>query len=54
MRDKVSHDYFGVNCRIVWGVVQKELPKLRVAIAALLEQLMSSIVTAKLGPRSHQ
>jgi uncharacterized protein with HEPN domain len=39
MRDKVSHDYFGVNLEIVWGVVQKELPKLRVAIAALLEQL---------------
>jgi len=31
MRDKVSHDYFGVNLEIVWGVVQKELPKLRVA-----------------------
>ena len=39
MRDKVSHDYFGVNLEIVWGVVQKELPKLRAAIAALLEQL---------------
>ncbi len=39
MRDKVSHDYFGVNLEIVWGVVQKELPKLRVAVSALLEQL---------------
>ena len=39
MRDKVSHDYFGVNLEIVWGVVQKELPKLRAAIATLLDQL---------------
>lgn len=39
MLDKVSHDYFGVNLEIVWGVVQKELPKLRVAVSALLEQL---------------
>ena len=38
MRDKVIHDYFGVNLEIVWAVVQKELPKLRVAIAAILEQ----------------
>jgi uncharacterized protein with HEPN domain len=35
MRDKVIHDYFGVNLEIVWAVVQKELPKLRVAIASL-------------------
>jgi uncharacterized protein with HEPN domain len=35
MRDKVSHDYFGVNLEIVWGVVQKELPKLRVAIGPM-------------------
>ena len=39
MRDKVSHDYFGVNLEIVWGVVQKELPRLRVTVAALVEQL---------------
>jgi hypothetical protein len=31
MRDKVIHDYFGVNLEIVWVVVQKELPKLNVA-----------------------
>jgi uncharacterized protein with HEPN domain len=36
MRDRVIHDYFGVNLEIVWAVVQKELPKLRAAIASLL------------------
>jgi uncharacterized protein with HEPN domain len=35
--DKVIHDYFGVNLEIVWTVVQKELPKLSVAVHALLE-----------------
>lgn len=39
MRDKVIHDYFGVNLEIVWAVVQTELPKLRVAVAAILKQL---------------
>jgi uncharacterized protein with HEPN domain len=32
MRDKVIHDYFGVNFEIVWAVVQKDLPKLSVAV----------------------
>ena len=36
MRDKVIHDYFGVNLEIVWAVVQKELPKLSTAVEALL------------------
>ena len=37
MRDKVIHDYFGVNLEIVWAVVQRELPKLTVAVEALLK-----------------
>lgn len=37
MRDKVIHDYFGVNLEIVWAVVQKELPRLRLAVEALLK-----------------
>ena len=28
MRDKVIHDYFGVNLEIIWAIVEKELPKL--------------------------
>ena len=36
MRDKVIHDYFGVNLEIVWAVVQKDLPTLRLAVEALL------------------
>ena len=29
MRDKVIHDYFGVNLEIIWAVIEKELPKLQ-------------------------
>ena len=36
MSDKVIHDDFGVNLEIVWAAVQKELPKLRVAVEGLL------------------
>ena len=36
MRDKVIHEYFGVNLEIVWAVVQQELPRLKVAVEALL------------------
>lgn len=36
LRDKVIHDYFGVNLEIVWGVVEKELPKLGDAVGRLL------------------
>ena len=36
MRDKVIHDYFGVNLEIVWAVIVNELPKLREAVVALL------------------
>jgi uncharacterized protein with HEPN domain len=40
MRDKVIHDYFGVNLEIVWAAVQKELPKLRVAVEGPSERLL--------------
>ena len=36
MRDRLTHDYFGVDLTLVWAVVEQELPKLRTAIEALL------------------
>jgi hypothetical protein len=29
MRDKLTHDYFGVDLSLVWDVVERELPVLR-------------------------
>ncbi len=39
MRDKLVHDYFGVDLDLVWDVVASELPGARRRIAALLEEL---------------
>lgn len=39
MRDKVIHDYFGVNLEIVWAVVANELPNLSSAVSALLNEI---------------
>ena len=38
LRDKVIHDYFGVDLDIVWAVVEKDLPILRRAIDRLLSE----------------
>ena len=38
MRDKLIHDYFGINIDIVWDVVQIEIPKLEKQIVEILEQ----------------
>jgi uncharacterized protein with HEPN domain len=37
MRDKVIHDYFGINLDIIWGVVEKNLPALGRAVQELLD-----------------
>jgi uncharacterized protein with HEPN domain len=39
MRDKLVHDYFGVDLDLVWDVVASELPRARERIVALLEEL---------------
>ncbi len=37
MRDRLIHDYFGVDFELVWDVVEKRIPKLRSQIAGILE-----------------
>ena len=39
MRDKLIHDYFGVNLQLVWEVVERDLPVLKQKIGRLLEAL---------------
>lgn len=36
MRDVLIHDYFGVDTKIVWNVVENELPKIKDYIKRLL------------------
>ena len=33
MRDRLIHDYFGVDYELVWDVVQNRIPELRDQIA---------------------
>lgn len=37
MRDKLIHDYFGVDLEVVLKTVREDLPPLIVAVQALLE-----------------
>ena len=36
MRDRLVHDYFGVDLDIVWDVLQTKVPRLRAEIARML------------------
>jgi uncharacterized protein with HEPN domain len=41
MRDKLVHDYFGVDLDLVWDVVATELPAARTRVVALLREVES-------------
>ena len=40
MRNKVIHEYFGVNLKIVWKTIKGRLPELKIKI----EEILKSIV----------
>lgn len=42
MRDKITHFYFGIDYKIVWTVVKKELPAIEPAITKILSDLKVS------------
>lgn len=46
MRDRLTHDYFGVDLSLVWRVVERDLTPLKDAIAALLSTASDSDDTA--------
>ena len=37
MRDRLIHDYFGVDFELVWDVVHSRIPELRAQILTILE-----------------
>jgi len=41
LRDKIIHQYFGVNWDIVWDVIQTKLPGLKAKLETLLRQCAS-------------
>ena len=42
MRDKMIHEYFGIDLDLVWDVVEKELPTLQKKIEKLLNEIKPS------------
>jgi uncharacterized protein with HEPN domain len=52
MRDKLIHEYFGVDLALVWDVVEQELPGLRLQLEKLHERLLANDATAGDGPTS--
>lgn len=38
MRDRLIHEYFGVNYHIVWDVVENKIPLLKIQIEEILNQ----------------
>ena len=39
MRDKLSHEYFGIRYDIVWKVVKKRLPETKPRIERILKDM---------------
>ncbi len=42
MRDKLIHEYFGVDYRIVWRTVKEEIPSLKNEISKILDIKITS------------
>ena len=40
MRNKLIHEYFGVDLNVVWSVVENDLPVLKKAMSELLKSLV--------------
>ncbi len=38
MRDKLIHDYFGINYSIVWDVIQNKIPELTDTVQQILKK----------------
>jgi uncharacterized protein with HEPN domain len=45
MRDKLSHEYFGVRYDIVWKVVKEKLPVVKPSIETLLNYVKNEEIT---------
>ena len=40
LRNRIAHEYFGINNKIVWNTVKHDLPTLKPLISELLKQAM--------------
>lgn len=42
MRNKLIHEYFGVDIDLVWEVVKKDIPKLKKQIHGIIREILNS------------
>jgi uncharacterized protein with HEPN domain len=38
MRDKLIHEYFGVDTRVLWKTIKKDIPPLKKALSRVITQ----------------
>ena len=43
MRDKLTHEYFGVKLEVVWETLKKRLPEVKAQIIKVLEEMNTGI-----------
>jgi len=41
MRDKLIHGYFGVDTKVLWDTIQRDIPKLKATVSGALKELKS-------------
>ncbi len=39
MRDKIAHQYFGIDYELVWGVIKKELSAIKPEIEKIMQEI---------------
>lgn len=49
MRDKLIHEYFGIDLEAIWETVQKDIPNLRPLIEEVQNETNLSTFTTKFG-----
>ena len=42
LRDVIAHEYFGLSLKLIWKIVQNNIPELRAQISKILESLEKS------------
>jgi uncharacterized protein with HEPN domain len=51
MRDKIIHDYFGIQWDIVWSAIKDKLPQLKLRIEEMLNPIFKLEMTPKPGDK---
>ncbi len=44
LRNTSVHHYFGIDENVVWGIIQKDIPELKVKVVEILESLENKVV----------